>query len=208
MNKPIFALAVALAAVAAIPAYAATAQSVSTYDDEFFFKPYVGADYQDTAINYKSFDGVNYSHIFAGNLSGANIHVGARVQKYLGFEVGYSDSLDGKKSNILGVSGLDSKAKAQEFTLDALGYLPVDEAQKFELIGTTGLAETRAHGTLSYAGYAASESGTKAEWRIGGGGQYWLTDNLNARVLVRYQTSGFDTIDNSVVTTAGLNYSF
>lgn len=195
MKKAFFVAALAMAA--ATPAFAE--------NDGFYFKPYVGLDYQNTYINYKG----DYDHFYETDLNGGNIHVGARVHKYLGFEGGYSDTLQARKDVNDSSLQYNTKSQMKQWTLDAMGYLPVDAAQKVELIATAGVAVSKFTAQLNFAGAPVTGSDTSNVFRVGGGAQYWLTKNVNARVLVRYQTSSHDSgIDDAIVTTAGLNLSF
>jgi hypothetical protein len=201
-----------LAASGFVPAMAAdkakpvTASSASS---DFFFKPYVGADYQFSKYGNEDLSalfgaGVQTDDIVDTNLHGGNIHVGARVHKNLGFELGYFQTEKANKSNVLG-SGLDTGIKITGGTLDALGYYPI--TNQVELIGTVGVSYAK--GELSGSAFTAPSDETEWKPRIGGGAQYWFTDNLNARGLVRYQGADFDnSVDNAVVTSLGLNYQF
>jgi len=177
-------------------------ESLSSYG--FFFKPYVGADYDEYHVNYSNGNG----GVFADNFNGGDVHVGARVHKYLGFEVSYFDTASEDNSFVYSGTTLNTSAKLEGWTLDAMGYLPLDESQKFELIGTVGLARTAAKGTAR-AVSTVSLSDTETKGRIGGGAQYWITDNLNVRGLVRYQDASFGgTIDDAIISTIGLNWQF
>lgn len=194
-------------AVVSIAASAHAAPSTST--DDFFFKPYVGADYQYSQYGNKNIGtGVKSDNIVDTGLNGGDIHIGARVHQYLGFELGYGQTEEGKKSaagySIGGVPLGETKVQVKSATLDAMGYYPV--APKTELIGTVGISHADANLNLSPIG-----SSDKSEWkpRIGAGAQYWLTDNLNARALVRYQDADFgSTTNNIIISTVGLNYQF
>lgn len=178
-----------------------TSFSAEAADYGFFFKPYVGADYDYVHANYK--DGGD--QIAEDNLNGADVHVGARVHKYLGFEGGYLWTGNGNKSNVLG-SGINTSVNVRGFTFDALGYLPVID--KFELIGTAGVSRLRAD--LNVSGLiAGSGHEYETKGRVGGGAQYWLTDNLNVRGIVRYQGANFSgALDNAVIASLGLNWQF
>jgi len=184
--------------MASVPAFADEQESSS-----LFFKPYVGIDYQYTAINYKN----GNDAVLADNLSGGDIHFGAKVHNNFGLEIGYFDNKEENKSNVLG-SGFGTSAKISGWTLDALGYLPIGESKRFELIGTVGVARTEAEAKVSAPGIA-SISDTETELRFGGGAQYKLTDSLNLRSIVRYQTFDFDdTGSNAVIASIGFNYEF
>ena len=177
------------------------AAQADDWTSNFYFKAYVGGDYQYTHIDYS--DG--NSDVLDKNLNGGDVHIGARVNQYLGFEAGYEDTAYSTKDNVLG-SGFNTKIKLQGYTLDALGYLPVTDDKKLELIGTAGV--TRLEAKLDIPGI-----GNGNEWetkgRVGGGAQYWVSDNLNVRGLVRYQGADFDdTANNAIVGTIGVNYQF
>lgn len=174
--------------------------STSARADDFYFKPNIGADYQYTYIDYKD----NNDEVLEKSLHGGDVHIGARIHKNLGFEAGYLRTAEATKDNVLG-SGLDTKIKLTGYTFDALGYLPLGNG-KFELIGTAGI--TRIKADLSIPGIGSdSESETKG--RVGGGAQYWLSDNLNVRTLVRYQGASFSDVANgAVIGNVGLNYQF
>lgn len=180
----------------------------------FFFKPYLGADYQYTSVSYQDIGttGYSYGDIFANSFNGGNVHIGARVHKNLGLEVGYFDNASESKSSILGTTATSS-VKLDGWTFDALGYLPLGESQRFELIGTAGVAITsaKAKGSITISGttYSGFASKTETEGRFGAGAQYWLTDHLNVRGLVRYQSADLGGVaDSAIVSTLGLNWQF
>jgi opacity protein-like surface antigen len=185
------------------------ATSAQAEEDGFFFKPYVGADYRYSYINLddnriagKSY---GYESLFADSLNGGDIHVGARIHEYLGFEASFSDSATASRSNLVGTTA-SSDIRLQAESLDALGYLPLGDS-KCELIGLVGVEHdsgvdsvTRPNGTTTSGG----PSGTRVEF--GGGAQYWITDNLNVRALVNYQDANYAAINDVIVTSLGLNW--
>lgn len=191
----------AIAAVLAMLPFAAMA------DGEFTFKPYVGADYQYTNVNYQDYPslGINGDDLAESDMHGFNIHAGARIHQYFGIEAGFSWSESDDKNNIIG-TGINSQVDVYGASLDALAYLPVNE--KFELIGTVGLSYLTAE--IDFSGAAtASDDESEVNGRIGAGAQYWLTDNVNVRGMVRYQGADFDdSADGAIVTNIGLNYQF
>ncbi len=178
----------------------------------FFFKPYVGADYQFTSVNYEDDiggTGINGDDIANDSLHGVHLHVGARVHKHLGIEAGYIWGDEADKTNVLS-TGINTKTSVHGFTLDALGYLPVGDSGKFEFIGTVGISHLTGEVEASAPGLGTGsidETETKA--RFGGGVQYWLTDNLNVRGLVRYQGADFDgAVKDAVTANLGVNFQF
>lgn len=183
-----------------ISAITAILLSTSAQADDFFIKPYVGAEYQFTHIDYK--DG--NEDLAPQNFNAANGHIGARVHKNLGFEAGYTQSATATKDNVLG-SGLDVKMHFQAVNLDALGYLPIGDG-KTELIGTAGAVYTKLHSSVTGFG-SSSDHETKP--RFGLGAQYWISDNFNVRGIARYQIVDFDdTAKGAVTGNIGINYQF
>jgi len=192
-------------------------------EPSFIFKPYVGFDLQRSVYDYNnnydigggfSLDG---DTLLEDSLNGANIHIGARLHKNLGLELGYFRTQEEGKSiatgtvvgkGLVAATDFDTDIKLNGFTLDALGYIPLTE--KLELIGTGGVSWTKGEVTLTIP-TVGNESVNESEigFRIGGGAQFNFTDNINARALVRYQTADFDDVaDNAWTGTVGLNYSF
>lgn len=173
-------------------------------DEGFFFKPYIGADYQyRTYGNQTDGFGNRTSDYMETDLNGVDLHAGARIHKYLGLEVSYFQTAEGEKSDVLGTA-FDTKVDVTGGAFDVMGYLPAGNG--VELIGTAGLAYSKAE--LDAPGALKAD---ESEWkpRIGGGAQYWFTDSLNARFLARYQGADFrDTVDGAVIVNAGVNWQF
>jgi hypothetical protein len=201
-----------LAASGFVPAVAADKAKpvmTSSTSSDFFFKPYVGADYQfskygneDASATFGA--GAQTDDVFDTGLHGGNVHVGARVHQNLGFELGYFQTQKGTKTNAALFVG-ETEADIKGISLDAFGYYPL--TKQVELIGSVGVSYAKA--TLGGSALIAEIDEEEVKPRIGAGAQYWFTDNLNARGLVRYQGADFDdTVDNAVVTSVGLNYQF
>jgi opacity protein-like surface antigen len=140
-----------------------------------------------------------------------------RPHKNLGFELGYFRMLEESKNvasgatigaNTITTAAFRTDLETQGITLDVLGYAPIHE--KFELIGTAGATWTTADITVDIPGIGStSDDDSEFGFRIGGGAQYMLTEQLNLRGLARYQTADFDGLADNVITyTLGLNYSF
>lgn len=180
--------------------------------DELALYPYIGLDAQFTKYEYNdNYDllgtSVDVGDILANNAGGMNMHVGTRVGKHLGVELGYFRNMSKEKN--LG-SGVSTEIQTTGFTLDGMGYIPVTDDKRLELIGTAGAVWTKADLTVAAVG-VGSETDDESEigFRVGGGAQYTITDNMSARGLVRYQTADFDKIaDHALTYSVGLNYSF
>lgn len=184
------------------------------------FSPYVGVDLQRSVYSYNDNYDIGGGLVLDGNkvledgLNGANIHIGNQFNKYFGAELGYFRSLNEGKNiaagttvgnNTVAATDFKTNIKTQGFTLDDLGYLPIDQAEKFNLIGTVGATWTKAEVEID----GVSEDESELGFRAGAGAQYKLADNLNIRGLVRYQTADFDDVaDRAWVYSAGLNYGF
>lgn len=174
---------------------------------DFFFKPYVGADYDYIHPDYQSQSGISGNDIASDSLNGGDIHIGARIHKYAGLEASYLWTASSDKNNILG-TGINTSVDVKGFALDAMGYIPIDEGSKFELIGTAGISRLTSGLKLTGATVASNHE-SEIKGRIGGGAQYWLTDNLNARGIVRYQGADFSgSLNNAVIASIGLNWQF
>lgn len=203
-----------LAASGFVPATAADKTkpvTASSTSNDFFFKPYIGADYQYSKYGNENFGGgIKSDDLIDTSLHNGNVHVGARIHQNIGIELGYTQSQTSDKQTALAVVTNfgtfpvgKTEVQTKAFVADVLGYYPV--APKVELIGTIGVSYTKAE--FSALGVSADDT----EWkpRVGAGAQYWFTDNLNARGLVRYQGADFDgAVNNAVVASAGVNYQF
>ena len=175
---------------------AANAAPASTIDG-FFFKPYVGADYQYTHLLDDNAGGASQANGFEQNLNGGNIHVGARVHKNLGVEVGYIENMEGK----------DSGTKLQEHAPygDVMGYYPL--SPRLELIGTVGISK---YHVLANNSNSTKNDEFSVRGRYGVGAQYWLCDHVNLRSIARYEGEDFSGAgsNNSTQITAGVNVQF
>lgn len=188
--------------------------------------PYIGIDYQRTTLDYNSnytkFGGgtsVDGNVILEDALNGFNVHAGIRPHKHVGFELGYFYNIEESKSiangstvgtGTVATANFTTDVTTQGLTFDALGYLPIDKQERFELIGTAGLSITNAEVTFNVPGVGAgSADETEVGFRAGLGGQINVNENLNFRAIGRYQTADFeDVADDSMVYTVGLNYKF
>lgn len=193
-------------AILAFAAFFGFVPSAKAADNGWFFKPYVGADFERYSWDYDYDDdyGYNPDVVLEDKFNNYNFHLGARVHKHLGVEVGYGISSSEKKtvtdSDGNELSKVDLQFKG--WNLDLLGYLPLGEEERFELIATTGVARTKAEADGHLLGRQPTDV-TETGWRLGGGFQYYFTDYLSARMLARYHSySG----DNAWSLGVGLNF--
>ncbi|NKC11573.1 MAG: outer membrane beta-barrel protein [Gammaproteobacteria bacterium] len=191
-------LKTALLCAAAVTLMSAPAKAES----DFYFKPYVGAEYQHTVIDYATLEGIDFDDVFENNFNGGAIYLGARIHDHLGVEVGYNRTTEEDVNNVLG-TGANTSLKLQSFTLDLLGYYPVDEAEKLELIGAVGLARTEAEAEIDATsiGFSSARGDeTEIKLRLGAGAQYEFVQDWNLRVMVRWQDADFeDSADNAYI---------
>lgn len=173
-------------------------------NEGFFFKPYAGAAYDYMHASYKQ----GGDQIAENSLNGFDIHIGARLHRYFGVEAAYLQTEHAGKSNVLGL-GVNTTVQFKGGTFDIMGYLPVTDNGKLELVGTAGLSVLKGNLQLKGAGGHISLSESETKPRIGAGAQYWLTGNLNARGLVRYQAADYsNSVNNAIITSLGLNWQF
>ena len=204
-------------------AAALAALSIPAQAQEMTMKPYVGIDLVRVSPSYTTdtslgvaLDGEDF---FADNFDGLNIHVGNRFHKNFGMELGYFRTKE--ESQSFDISALtatpgdvaNTKVRLQGFTLDGMGYLPLDKEEKFELIGTAGVSWTKADikfsGIVLGVPVALSDDSSEFGFRAGGGAQFNFTNNVGVRGLARYQSADYDdTADRAWVYSVGLNYSF
>ncbi len=189
--------------------------------------PYLGMDYQHSSLDYSDYPATsagfvsspagNYSTFFGDSADGFDAHGGLRIGKYAGLEIGYMDSGTTTKNSSLNFSTpfgpvsfpTSSKISLTGPVFDFMGYLPVTDSGSVELIGTVGISDLTENlsGNIAYLGVNGSQ--TEVGYRVGGGAQYYLTDNLNARALIRYQSADFSGLMNgAVLFNLGFNYEF
>ena len=154
--------------------------------DKYNYTPYVGLDY-------------TYSHAKAHGFSpthhAGGLYIGSMYSPYFGTEIFFNQS--GGDSRRLADGKIKTSYRA--YGLDIAAYLPLDCAQKFSLLATTGIGEyvykqkitpQKHHNDHGYG------------YRFGGGVKLALTQNWQARFITRYvkldHISGYNhTLENS-----------
>lgn len=198
-------------------AFAFSADAAPRNPSGYFFKPYVGADYEFIKYGNETFAGNRETDDFIDTgLHGANAHVGARIHRNWGMELGYSQTEEGEKNTTgAGLTTLggtpinNTKTDVETVALDVMGYFPV--TRSLEFIGSAGVSYSK----ISISSDVGTKTGD-SEWqpRVGLGGQYWFNDNVNFRSLVRYTKAEFSdrdtngSVDGAYTITAGVNYQF
>lgn len=106
-------LKTALLCAAAVTIMSAPAKA----EDNFYFKPYVGAEYQHTIVDYASVDGISFDDVYEDNFNGGGIYLGARIHDHLGVEIGYNRTTSEDVNNVLG-TGVQARAGLARYFLD------------------------------------------------------------------------------------------
>ena len=190
----------------------------------YFFKPYLGLDYVhswlDSSIVGNDAYGNDYK-LKEDNMNAGEVSLGVKFHPNFAAEAFYtqSDKLD---SNI-NVKVIDEDNEFQDFNrkvslkykamgLDFIGSIPVTNGLEFLGSLGTGYYKVSAKNEItSFAGlpiYADEDSETANKWgvRVGIGAQYYLTDYLALRGMVRI--SRIDSFGSLTDLTAGVRVYF
>ena len=163
--------------------------------DALEFRPYVGAQYNATHVNVKEADTNVDMHSYS-------VFVGTEYNKYFGTEVFYQNSNKWHKV----INGNKTKADFEAYGLDAYGDLPLGCDQVIAPFITAGIANYDVDSQV--AGYA-KEKDNGLGYRLGGGIQYHITDNVAVRALGRYVWADkLDGIDHFSEFSLGMKYVF
>lgn len=174
------------------------AQAENTWN----IKPVVGMDYVYSTVDL---DDGNET-FFEDKMNAFALSAGVKINNYFGIEAFYQQSEKAEKSNHFYAYGnmysLDTTIKYRVYGADLVGYLPV--ADKFDLIGTAGVAYYDAKITAEFLSGSEKEVG----FRLGAGAQYNVNDNVALRLMGRYNYTGIDGAKNMFDITAGARYYF
>ena len=194
-QKHVFTAALFLAASTLTPALATPASAAD-------LKPYVGLDYALIHQNNGSADGSNF------NVNAINPYVGVQFNRYFAAELGYLDSdRDGSTFDgtaLGGGPGDTENTKVQGFHLDALGSYPL--TQRFDAIGTIGLARAKGRSDLTLGGAPFVAEETDTVFRLGVGGHYAVTEHVGLRSIIRRNFAS--DLDNFWQANVGVQYRF
>lgn len=165
------------------------------------FKPYVGLDYNYSAVDTDAED-------LRSNLkyNSFSVNAGTQFNDYFGTEVYYQHS-DNDDINVIDDDRIDNvSASFQSYGLDLMGYLPMGCEQEFALIGTVGIGEYIFDKEFRF------DKGGKDHgvgYRAGVGAMYNIDSDVAVRALVRYVNfNHIEGIDDMVEYTAGVRYNF
>ena len=196
---------------AAVCALAASSATPALSAD---LKPYVGMDFSYLNADYTNNNDIALDDEFTG----VNPYIGVQVHKNIGLEVGYLETgrtdktFDGSGVFTGGGPGDTSDTKISGFHLDVMGSHNVTD--KFEALGTVGIARFEADSELVVGGTPGVAEDTDTAWRIGAGGRYAVTENFGLRSLIRYNLVDFndgtstDTANGFWQANVGVQYRF
>ncbi|MCM1323890.1 MAG: porin family protein [Acetobacter sp.] len=151
--------------------------------------PYVGMDAGYSMVDYN-----DYYYLSSRNLSLSAV-LGARTDHF-GVEAFYMNSLRQHKA--------DAATRISGYGVDLLGFQQLGCSGRWELVGSAGLAQYKIKANYPEGG----TSDTGYGYRLGGGLQYALTENLSARVMYHHTWMNKSTIDSMDEFTVGIRYAF
>ena len=190
--------------VAAIAAILGMLSVSAVADDSLTTHFYVGGDYEYLKLNYKTIDGIDVGTVLDDSLNGLSPHIGATFGQYVGIELGYLWSLGGSRT----IGSVTTNVKVSGPTFDGMIYIPVKSGD-FRFVGTIGLSDYTGKATTVIGTTNYYSDRTERGFRAGGGAEYTFTPHVSGRVLIRYQSADFDgLLNNTILTTAGLNFRF
>ena len=165
-------------------------------------RPYVGADYVYTAVDYEA----GLDSFLDDGLHGVSPYAGLQFNKYVGAEVSYLRTEEAKKNP---TTGVDGKVRLSGYALDVVGTLPVTADESVALLGSVGVGRYDAKASISGPGGSIGGSDNDTGYRVGVGAQYQINPCWGVRAMARYIDVDFDGLtDNLVQGTLGVNYKF
>ena len=179
-----------LAGVASIMSFNANAMDME-------MKPYVGLDYVRSMVDINE----DYAE---DDFNALAVTAGVKMHKNFGVEAFFEQTDEGKKHH----NGVEIKDKYHAYGVDLIGYMPLGCEEKVELLGSLGLGYYDAEAKVESALGREKLTDDGWGWRLGAGAQYNFTENMAARMMVRYADVDIEGVDNIVDVTAGVRYSF
>lgn len=176
--------------------------------DDWCLNPYIGGDLQYRYMNFKK----NYGHnLFNHNFPQINLYAGVKLNPYFGVEAGWEAAMTRYRKTTLtageiatGITippalapGLfKNRVKVYGPHADLVGYYPLDEACKLELIGSLGFALLKGafeRRSISMNNVPSNTVRTfkpyKALLRLMGGLQYKYDDNWSVRTTIGWENT-------------------
>jgi opacity protein-like surface antigen len=169
---------------------------------------YVGGGYVYSMYSAKTVNGISADTYFPDRNHNLNAHGGVKFNKSFALEAGVTKSNEAtKKVTYLGQSNTFSDSFFKYY-LDAIGFYPL--SSRIEVLGTGGVGMTAIDVTRKLPnGGKLKSSENNFTFRAGGGVQYNITRNFNARGILRYENQGSkELFGSSWNIDTGVNYAF
>lgn len=195
------------------------AASAATAENRFGLTPYVGADAEFRHMDYhKAFGGNVINH----NSPQGNVYAGVRLSEYLGVEAGYEATkrktrrstlkngdiltgftLDNPAAPAPDVYGFNTTTQTKGLHANFVGFLPICDLYRLQLIGMVGLARLKTKTTLTWETLNDNSIGPavptgqdinifrakKTVLRLGAGLQHMINCNWGVRGMVKWEAS-------------------
>ena len=144
-------------------------------------RPYLGADYVYTLSHFKKVDDGAGNRIEALKkpANGFAVSGGLKFHEMLSAEVSYQQGFKARKN----VDGIKTENKLSVIGFDLIANTPQDS--NFEFLGSLGVGYYRLKYTFD-DGAKHSGRNSRIGVRMGLGGQYFVTDHIALRGMVRY----------------------
>ena len=196
----------------------------------------VGADYVLGYASYETVDFVVDSALTDGQsfvsdtrdldrmFNSLSFNIGWRPLRNIGIEAFYQASLNETKVKYVEsythypeFARGEYKASYKVYGLDLLGYIPINDY--IEFIASVGVGKYDAEAKVKVTAYEDTSynqlrttsktfEDSKMAYRIGAGGQIWLSKHLTFRVMARWTQIGGDFMKYITEVNAGVRYHF
>ncbi len=139
--------------------------------------------------NLKNVQRIDGKPLFSERSGSAGLFAGARLNEYLGAELGYAWYGSSKETVTFGGFAAASRdVKTHNMYFDVQGYLPIDS--QIDLIASVGAGRLTTDMETKIAGVKSdvlSLKTTKTGLRLGFGAQYTLDNGVGVRLMARHQ---------------------
>lgn len=185
--------------------------SAAMAEHPFGITPYVGFDAELRHMDFQKGFGDN---VIQHNYPQGNIYVGARINEYVAVEAGYEaterktrTSTVRERETLLGFTlgaidpiTLNATSQVKGLHANLLGFLPICDAYRLQLIGLVGFARLKAKVTtnLLVSGTTALDQDAttinnfrtkKSVLRLGAGLQHMINCNWGVRGMLKWEAS-------------------
>lgn len=173
---------------------------------KYGFKPYIGADLNDTKIKFNK---INLDDTATKDLYYSfSLITGARFSKHFGAELFYQQSEEHKSSaNLDSDYTINYGTKFHAYGLDIIAYLPFNKT--LELLVSGGIGEYNFDLSINSPGQKKVTHIRSTGGRVGTGLQYNLNEHLALRLMARYVWLNEQfAMKNMIEASVGLRCSF